>query len=115
MLEWIIYVEAQPLGIILAGALGGLVRSLTLKEAWQASLTNIVVGGICALYLIPLVQPILLPVMKDFITEGSDASKFAAFMIGLGGGTVSGFVIDLWKFRARQNTGKTGNGGGNGS
>jgi hypothetical protein len=85
----------------LAGAAGGLVRWLTLRDSWRDGLASLFVGGICAIYLSPLAQPVLQPVFGAISPDG-DASSFAAFVVGLGGIALSGMVIDLTRrFRAK--------------
>ena len=78
--------------LVVAGALGGVVRWLSLRETWQEGLVSIVVGAICAVYLTPLFTPSL--------TAWSglpEAARLTAFMVGIGGIGVVGFVIDLWR------------------
>lgn len=90
----------------LAGAAGGIVRWVTLRENWKDGLMSLTVGTICALYLGPLVAPILEPVIGA-IAPGRDGNGFASFVVGLGGISLSGFIIDV--IRARSNSGKGGN------
>ncbi|QBR35417.1 hypothetical protein ETW23_03940 [Leisingera sp. NJS201] len=86
----------------LAGAAGGLVRWLTLRENWRDGVVSLVVGSICAIYLGPLVEPVLAPVVGK-ITAGGDAAGFSSFVVGLGGIGFSGFVIEtLRRFRAEK-------------
>lgn len=77
----------------LAGSLGGVVRWLSLRETWQDGLISITVGGICAVYLSPLVVLWLVP---QPATNTAFAS-LAAFVTGIGGIGVVGFVMDMWK------------------
>ncbi|WOI32892.1 hypothetical protein R1T40_18440 [Tritonibacter scottomollicae] len=76
----------------LAGAAGGLVRWLTLRESWTDGMVSLVVGCICALYLGPLVAPVLSPLIGK-ITP-ADPAGFSSFVVGLGGIGFAGFVID---------------------
>jgi hypothetical protein len=85
-----------------AGALGGVVRWLSLREDWQSGLVSITVGAICALYLAPLAIPAIEPIIGKFVIDATARAGFSGFIIGIGGIAVSGFVIDLWKARARQ-------------
>ena len=84
----------------LAGAAGGLVRWLTLRESWKDGAMSLLVGSICASYLGPLVEPMLVPVVGQ-LTGQEDAEGFSSFVVGLGGIGFSGFVIDaMRRFRA---------------
>lgn len=80
---------------VLAGALGGLVRWITLRSNWREGAGAILVGAICAMYLGPLVEPILEPVVGA-ITPGGDADGFSSFIVGLGGISITGFIIDVF-------------------
>lgn len=91
-LGWLL---SDPGRIAMAGALGGLVRWITLKERWQDGVLSIVVGAICATYLGPLAIPILEPIIGK-VAPGGDANGFSAFVIGIGGMAVSGFLIGVW-------------------
>ena len=78
----------------IAGAAGGLVRWVTLRESWAQGLAALVVGSVCALYLGPLVEPALRPFVGA-ISDQSDASGFSSFVVGLGGIGFAGFVIEI--------------------
>ncbi|PZQ99936.1 MAG: hypothetical protein DI533_04720 [Cereibacter sphaeroides] len=79
---------------LLAGAAGGIVRWVTLRSNWKEGIGAILVGAICALYLGPIAQPLLEPVIGK-IAPGGDATGFAAFFVGLGGISLSGLLIDI--------------------
>lgn len=81
-----------------AGALGGLVRWITLREKPREGLGALIVGAICALYLGPIVEPILEPAIGR-IAPDNDSAGFASFVVGLGGISLAGFVIDVIKAR----------------
>ena len=85
----------------IAGALGGVVRWLTLRHDWREGLMAIIVGSICAIYLGPLVEPMLAPVVGA-VAPQHDAVGFASFITGLGGISISGFILDLINFRRKQ-------------
>jgi fluoride ion exporter CrcB/FEX len=91
---WLLTEKAQ---VIVSGGLGGIVRWLTLREKMSDGFVSVVVGAICALYLGPLVQPILAPFIQVVLTEAVSRASFTAFIVGLGGITFSGFVIDMVK------------------
>lgn len=76
-----------------AGAAGGLVRWLTLREKPVDGLAALLVGSLCAIYLGPLVEPMLAPVVGK-IAPADDAQGFSSFVVGLGGIGMAGFVIE---------------------
>lgn len=96
---WLLGEKGQ---IAIAGALGGIVRWLSLREDWQSGLISIIVGAICALYLAPLAIPTIEPLIGKIVVDSASRAGFSGFLIGIGGIAVSGFVIDLWKARTRQ-------------
>lgn len=109
--ELIGWLHSDAGAMALAGAAGGLVRWLTLRESWRDGLVSLVVGSLCALYLGPLVEPMLAPVVGR-IAAGSDAGGFSSFVVGLGGIGIAGFVIEtLRRFRAEK---AAAEGGGHG-
>ena len=77
-----------------AGAAGGIVRWVTLRENWKDGSLSLLVGAICAIYLGPLINPLLEPVLGH-ITPAKDTNGFASFVVGLGGISLSGFLIDV--------------------
>jgi hypothetical protein len=90
---------SEPGKAALAGALGGIVRWVTLREHWRDGILSLLVGAICAVYLGPLVAPILEPVIGR-LAPGGDTAGFSAFIVGIGGMSISGMLIDI--FRARR-------------
>ena len=103
MQEWWFSEKAQ---IAIAGAAGGVVRWLTLREDWKDGLISIVVGAICSLYLSPLALPVLEPTLGKIITNQDQVAGFSGFVIGIGGIAVAGSVLDVWKAR-RKSAGKS--------
>jgi hypothetical protein len=89
----------EPGKAALAGALGGIVRWVTLREHWRDGMLSLLVGSICAVYLGPLVAPILEPVIGK-LAPGGDSAGFSSFVVGIGGMSISGLIIDI--FRARR-------------
>jgi hypothetical protein len=88
--------------LALAGALGGVVRWLTLRDGWVDGMASVIVGAICAVYLGPLVIPALTPVLGGLVVEEAGRSSLSGFLIGAGGTTFSGFLIDAWRVRRRK-------------
>lgn len=94
--DWLVGDKAQ---MVLAGALGGVVRWATLRSHWSDGAIAIVIGAICAVYLSPLALPALAPGLGALSISPESVHGLSGFLIGLGGITVSGFIIDLWRAR----------------
>lgn len=95
-LPWLLTEKAQA---VMAGALGGVVRWLSLREDWKSGLISITVGAICSLYLSPLAIPIIEPVLGKLVIDPAARAGFSGFIMGIGGIAVAGFFIDLWNAR----------------
>ena len=89
----------------IAGAAGGIVRWVTLREHWKDGSLSLLVGAICAIYLGSLVAPMLEPVIGK-IAPQSDAAGFSSFVVGLGGISLSGFLIDVIRARRAETKGR---------
>lgn len=87
--------------LVVAGALGGLVRWLTLRDHWVDGLISVIVGAICSLYLSPIALPALTPVLGNVGMPAESVTGLSGFLVGIGGITASGFFIDLWRARRR--------------
>lgn len=88
--------------VILAGAAGGLVRWLTLRSRPLDGFIAVVVGAISAVYLGPLAEPAVDALLGQVIIDESSRGAFSGFIIGLGGITVAGFVMDFWQARRKR-------------
>lgn len=88
--------------VALAGAAGGLVRGLTLRSRPLDGFISIVVGAISAIYLGPLAEPAIDALLGQVIVEESSRGAFSGFIIGLGGITVTGFIMDVWRARRKR-------------
>lgn len=97
-LAWLFSPAAK---LAVAGALGGVVRWLTLKQPPLDGLISVVVGAICAVYIGPSIIPILKPVIDFTGVDHESAVGLGGFLIGIGGILVSGFVIDIWQVRRK--------------
>ena len=99
MMGWL---NSDPGKLAVAGAAGGLVRWCTLRENPRDGVASLVVGAICANYLGPLVSPVIEATLGS-VLPGDDASSFSAFVVGLGGVGLAGFVIEvLRRFKAQK-------------
>lgn len=97
-MDWSIMWGGQA-SIVIAGGLGGVVRWLTLREQPRDGATSVVVGAICAHYLGPLAIPAIEPVLGKVVLSSDARESFSAFVVGIGGVTVSGLLVDVWRFR----------------
>ncbi len=89
----------------IAGAAGGVVRWFTTREKmWPDGLINVVVGAICAVYLTPIVVPVIEPVVGKIVASPDQISGLSGVVIGIGGLSVSGFIMDLWRTRTARLT-----------
>lgn len=83
--------------LIVAGALGGLVRWLTLRDHWTDGLISIIVGAVCSAYVSPLVIPALTPLTGAVDISTESIIGLSGFLVGVGGITVSGMIMDAWR------------------
>lgn len=90
------------LGAALAGAAGGMVRWMTLRDNWKEGMANVVVGALCAIYL----GPVAVQATERFsgVPITGDTENLGAFLVGLFGMALTGFLIDAMKL-ARQRQG----------
>jgi membrane associated rhomboid family serine protease len=102
LIGWLFTPEGKA---AIAGAAGGIVRWVTLREHWKDGLLSLLVGAICAIYLGPLVAPLIEPVVGKIAPE-SDGAGFSSFVVGLGGISLSGFLIDLIRARRAETKGR---------
>ena len=100
--SWIMTDQAKT---ALAGAAGGIVRWVTLRERWQDGAASLLVGSICALYVGPFVNPLINPLIGDLAPNG-DSTGFASFIVGLGGISIAGLLIDMIRARSAKVKGR---------
>jgi hypothetical protein len=83
--------------LALAGAAGGMVRWATLRSNWKEGIPTLVVGGLCAMYLSPIAESMIFSVLPflEKLVEPGRVSSLAPFLTGLGGITLTGFLIDV--------------------
>lgn len=100
MATWLFGEKGQGL---VAGALGGVVRWLTLRERPRDGAVSIVIGAICAMYLTPVAFPMIDPLLSNVVVDSEARTRLASFIIGVGGIGIVSFVVDLWKVRRKTN------------
>lgn len=96
--EWLASASGQ---IAISGALGGLVKSITLRERWFEGLGSLIVGCFCALYISPLAIPVIEPVIGSIMSQKGQVSTFAGFVTGIGGMALVGLIFDIIAARRR--------------
>jgi hypothetical protein len=87
--------------LLIAGALGGIIRWMTLRDHWSDGLISMFVGAVSAMYLAPLAVPSLVPLLGNINVAPENVGPLSGFLIGIGGITVSGFFIDAWRLRRK--------------
>ena len=86
--------DPETVRYALAGASGGVVRALTLKQSpWETASTALV-GLLSSIFLGPSVGPMLL---QTGLLEVVPAHATGGFLVGLGGISVAAFFIDFFK------------------
>lgn len=88
------WLASDPGKAALAGAAGGIVRWVTLRDNWKEGLTALLVGAVCAVYIAPFIEPILAPTLNS-VAPDADVTALSAFITGLGGIGIAGFLLDL--------------------
>ena len=88
------WLASDPGKAALAGALGGVVRWITLRDSWKEGVPALAVGAICAVYIGPLVEPFLDAPISGLAPD-ADTTALAAFLTGLGGIGIAGFLMDM--------------------
>jgi len=94
------WIGSEPGKAALAGALGGIVRWITLKPSWREGAGTLLVGAICAVYLGPIALPIIESTVGK-IVPGGDMAGLSSFLVGIGGISLSGLVLDIFERRRR--------------
>ncbi len=95
-MEWTFWADAR---LALAGGLGGCVSWLTRRGSKTDGAVQIVVGAISAVYLSPIAIPAMGSVFGNIVATPEELSRLSGFVIGIGGVSVSGFILDLWHRR----------------
>lgn len=81
--------------MVLAGALGGVIRWWSAKDGWRVGLGNVVAGAITGTYLGPAFFLAIKPVADLTGMETADARLLGAHLSGVLGVTLYAFFADL--------------------
>ena len=87
--------------LLLAGAAGGVVRWMTLRDYWTDGLISMVIGALSAMYLSPLAVPSLITWFGHINVAPENVGPLSGFLLGIGGITISGLIIDAWRLYRR--------------
>ena len=98
--NWIASIKGEA---AVAGAAGGIVRWATLREDRKTGAASLIVGMLCAVYLSDTGEAAIEAAFKTFGLAKSVDKGASGFIVGIGGVTISGFVLDVIKvFRDRK-------------
>lgn len=87
--------EHLPL-VAMSGLAGGIARWIALKErAWPDGLGTIVIGMTASVFLWPLGQPLVEPMLGKLEMEPVTAVMFGGFVTGLMGVSLIGWLLDI--------------------
>ncbi len=89
------FFASDPVQAAMAGAAGGLLRWITLKESWKEGTATLVAGALCARFLGPEMTPAVAP----WLGASEDAVGLVSFLVGIGGVSISATIIGIFKNR----------------
>ena len=97
-LHWL----SEPVGqLALAGAFGGLVKAITLRERPIEGLGSLIVGVACSIYASPISLVVFEPALGRLVTKPGALDTFAGFSAGIAGMAIVGFILETWRFWRR--------------
>lgn len=99
--DFLSWLATEPGKAAVAGALGGIVRWLTLRPSWKEGGATLIIGSICAVYLGPVALPLIEGSIGK-IVPGGDMAGLSSFLVGIGGISLSGLVLDIFDRRRRE-------------
>lgn len=91
------WLSGQGGQLALAGALGGLVKSITLRERPIEGVGSLIVGTACSIYASPIALIVFEPALGHLVTRPGALDTFAGFSAGVAGMAVVGFILDFWR------------------
>lgn len=104
LLDWIRSTSGQD---VVAGAVGSLVRTITLREGFLQSLRTVAIGAPCAFYGTPIAVVLFRPFMGS--ASENAIHGFAGFVSGIGGAIIVGWILDTWAAFAGRHDNAAGN------
>ena len=90
------YLPNVDVPLLLAGAAGGVVRWISLRQDWREGVPAIIAGALCSAYLATPVGPALEKYFPLFFASPGSAASVAGFLVGVLGIAISGFLLDLF-------------------
>ncbi len=100
-MDWLKYMatmlKSHDVYMGLAGAAGGIVRSIALREPWKIAIANIVVGVVGAIYLSPAAVPLVKLIFGGFDMADDQLVRTSAFLTGVGAMSIVGGIAEFWK------------------
>lgn len=95
---------AEMVQLIIAGAVGGMVRSLYFREDWKGYVINCLAGAAVARYLGPEGPAVMGLFLGNFVdaTALQNRTELVGFLLGAGGVAVVGWFYDLVETRLRK-------------
>lgn len=91
-------IRPETVQALVAGVLGGLVRALTLRNGLPDAIIAVIVGGICAVYGTELVATLWGEWLIAAGMPSESINGLSGFLAGVGGITLSGLLLDGWKW-----------------
>jgi len=101
------WLASDPGKAAVAGALGGVVRWITLRRNWKEGAGTLIVGCISAVYLGPIALAMASASTGVQVDPGGRTDDLANFLVGIGGISISGFFIQLFERRKKDLEGKS--------
>lgn len=96
------HVDENVAKVGFSGLAGGAVRWMTLRSDWKTGLIGMAVGGLFAIYGRPVVDLLIGPVLAFVSDDILVKAQFSGFIAGIGGITVTGFLIDYIAARRKK-------------
>jgi len=97
-----LFPEYTPL-VVFSGFFGGVARWIALQEkAWPDGLGTVVTGATVALFLWPVAEPMLEPMLGQLEMEPTTAVMFGGFVTGLMGVSIIGWILDVIRAKRKE-------------
>ncbi len=97
LLEILLEILRDPAtNVILAGAAGGLVKWIRLRESFNSGIVNVILGGVVAYYISPIALAVIRGSLGSMIDmTAAEQARLGGFIIGSMANSVVGAVTDL--------------------